>query len=119
MPVVIDWRRRRLLDRIRGIDRSADSERTLDPTDNAANDAADHRTDRAGRLIADHSAVRGAVGNALCLRRERTSKGCGDSGRDNDMELHAEPLWFTQTPHVMGRTRPLRGNRVAQRGGEK
>ncbi len=102
MMVVINRRRRRLLDRIGGIDRSADSERTLDSADNAANRAADHRTDGARRLVADLSAVRGAVGNALRLRRERASERCGNSGRDYDMELHAEPLWFTQTPHVMG-----------------
>ena len=89
MVVVIDRRRCRLLHRIGGIDRSADSERTLDPADNAANDAADHRADGASRLVADLSAVRGAVGNALRLRRKRASKRCGDAGRDYDMELHA------------------------------
>jgi hypothetical protein len=118
--VVIDRRRGRhgLLHRIGGRDRSH-PERALDPADDTANRAADHGTDRASGLVTDLSTMCGAVGNALRLRRERASKGSGDTGRDYDMELHAEPLCFTQTPHVMGRTRPLRGNRVAQRGGEK
>ena len=96
-----------------------DAENAVHGADAGSNRAANHRAHRASGLIADHSAVRGTVGYALCLRRERASKGSGDTGRDYDMELHAEPLCFTQTPHVMGRTRPLRGNRVAQRGGGK
>ena len=88
MMVVIDRRRRRLLHRIGGRDRSH-SKRALDPADNAANRAADHRPDRTSGLIADISTVRGAVGNALRLRGERASERCGNSGRDYDMELHA------------------------------
>ena len=72
IPVTIHRRRRR--DRI-------DAEQAIDAANDAANSSANHCADRTGRLRPHISAVRDAVGNALCVRGERTDKRCGDYRR--------------------------------------
>jgi hypothetical protein len=72
IPATIHRRRRR--DRI-------DAEQAIDAANDAANSSANHCADRTGRLRPHISAVRDAVGNALCVCGERTNKGCGDYRR--------------------------------------
>ena len=80
--------RRGLFGRIGGIARS-DSERAIDAADDATDRSANNRPDRPGRVVADISAVRGAVGNALRLRAERTSQRQGSAYCEHNLELHA------------------------------
>ena len=65
------WRRDRISDEM-------DAEQPIDAANDAANSSTNHCADRACRLRPHISAVRDAIGNALCVRAERTSKGCGD-----------------------------------------
>ena len=47
------------------------SEQTFHSADHATNGAADHRTNRPCGLAANRSTVLDAIGNALCVRRQR------------------------------------------------
>jgi len=68
------------------------SESAAYPAEHAANHAADDAPKGSCCLGSDSGAMRGAVGDALCLRRKRASKCCGDYARVQNMKLHATTL---------------------------
>jgi len=85
-----------------------------DAANHATNDAADNAANRSCCLDAHSGAMRDAVGDALCLRRKRASKGCGDYARAQNMELHATTLSFkTWGSPPAPKSRQLRGSSVA------
>jgi hypothetical protein len=97
MPVIIDARRSF---GISSIIARPNSEHAFNATDDATDRPADNRADRSGFLTSHISAVRDAVGNALRLRGERRCKRCGDSGRKQDLELHAKTLSSLRCCHM-------------------
>jgi hypothetical protein len=94
----------RLLRRIGGVSGS-DAEHAIDAADNATDRTANHRADRASRVVAHIGAMGDTVGNALRLRRERRNERCGDDGGcEHNLELHVE------NPFLMSRGRHMSSN---------
>ena len=68
-----------------------DAKDTLNPADDAADRAADDRTDRPSAAVALIEAVRGAAGNALRMRR-RGGEDCKNRTDQRDANFHEVPL---------------------------
>jgi hypothetical protein len=71
-----------------------DAEHAFEAADHAANRAADHSPDRPRGVAADRSTMGDAIGNALCLCRQRTTKRRRERGREQDTSSHAIDLSF-------------------------
>jgi hypothetical protein len=75
--------------------------RAANSAKDTADDTADNATNWSCCLGANTGAMRGTIGNALCLRRKRADKCCGDYARVQNIELHATTLPFmTGERHV-------------------